>query len=152
MPAHAINRLRQGAFDPGAAPALYLNERRRDGQAHKQTLGRECGSKPAINEQAATWRGGQTLGDFRGVGRLQQAGADLGMAARPARRRFARFDQRPGALVGEERAENRVVEPVAAADRAVGAEDRRAGERKVAERVERLVAHELVGESAGPPG
>src|SRR5262245_57553403 len=52
--------------------------------------------------------------------------------------------QGPGALVGHQRGKNRVVELVATPNRAISAEDRHAGQRQIADGVERLVADELV--------
>ena len=84
-------------------------------------------------------------GHIRPVGRRDHSGRDVGMDTRAARR--CRLDHPPGGTVGHQGGQHRVVELVAAAHGPVGAEQRRAGEREVADRVERLVAHELVGEA-----
>src|SRR5262245_43225480 len=57
------------------------------------------------------------------------------------------FDHGPSVSVGEHGLEHQRVQSMAAALRAIGAKDRRAGKCEVADRVERLVAHELVGEA-----
>src|SRR5215212_7622083 len=54
------------------------------------------------------------------------------------------FHDRPCGWIGDQRTEDRVVELVAAADRLVRAENRRASERKIADRVERLVTNEFI--------
>ena len=74
------------------------------------------------------------------------ADRDLGMAA-GRRAQGIGFDPGPGARVGHQRAQHRVVELVAAAHRAVGRQQGPSGERQIADRVEHLVADELVGEA-----
>src|SRR6478672_200255 len=60
---------------------------------------------------------------------------------------FRALDQHPGRRISHQRRQHRVVELVAAADRAIGAEQRRARERKIADRIKRLVAGKLIGEA-----
>src|SRR3954469_17703459 len=57
------------------------------------------------------------------------------------------LDHGPSIEIGEQGLQHQPVQPMAAAIRAEGAEDGRAGESQIADRVERLVAHELVGEA-----
>src|SRR5438105_4177866 len=54
------------------------------------------------------------------------------------------LDYPPGAAIGHQGREHRVVQPVAAAHRAIGAEQRQAGQREIADNVENLVARTLV--------
>ena len=61
-----------------------------------------------------------------------------------ARRRLG-FHHRPGRRIGDQRAQDRVIELVAAADRLVRTEQRRSGKRQIADGVERLVPDEFVG-------
>src|SRR5262245_17970667 len=68
----------------------------------------------------------------------------LGMAAVAAGDR--RIDVAPRVGIGEESFEREHVEAMAAAIGLVASEDRSAGETDVADRVERLVTHEFVGE------
>src|SRR5262249_36164477 len=58
-----------------------------------------------------------------------------------------RFDHGPGARVGHQRGEHRVVELVAAAHRTVGAQQRRTGKREIADGVKGLVTDELVSKT-----
>ena len=64
-------------------------------------------------------------------------------ADRPPRR--LRFDHAPGAAVSEQRLQHRIVELVTAPHRTIAAEQRKAGQREIADHVEHLVAGALVG-------
>ncbi len=77
-------------------------------------------------------------GEIRG----RKTVAELGMTNLAAARGF---DHGPGLGIGEQRLQHEHVEAMATAARAEGAEDGRAGQREVADGIERLVAHELVG-------
>src|SRR5262245_17375432 len=66
------------------------------------------------------------------------------MATRPT---HVRLDQSPGARIGHQRGEHRVIELVAAAHRTVSAEQRRPGEREITDGVKGLVADELVSKT-----
>src|SRR5215831_4031386 len=57
------------------------------------------------------------------------------------------LDHGPSGRIAEQCRQYRMVYLVATAHRAVGPENRRAGERQIADRVEYLVAHELVGKA-----
>src|SRR6185436_773966 len=76
--------------------------------------------------------------------RCRKTVAELGMTNLAITRGF---DHGPSVGVRKQRLEHQRVQPVAAALRVIGSQDRRAGKRKVADRVKRLVAHELVGET-----
>src|ERR1700694_123178 len=54
------------------------------------------------------------------------------------------LDHPPGAAIGHQGRQHRVVQPVAAAHGAIGAEQRQTGEREIADNVENLVARTLV--------
>src|SRR3974377_2397675 len=64
----------------------------------------------------------------------------------PRRPRRLAFRPGPGARIGYQRAENRMVELMTATNRAVGAEQGPSGKGKVADRIKHLVAHELIAE------
>src|SRR5215470_705083 len=82
------------------------------------------------------------LGASRGSGAGAQPLATPSRVLEPLR-----LDQRrvaPGRRIGEERLEQLPIEVVAGAHAAEMAEDRAAGEVEIAQRIEQLVAHELV--------
>ena len=58
---------------------------------------------------------------------------------------MCRFDPLESRAIAEQGLQNGDVQPVAAAMRAEEAEDPRAGQRQVADRIEHFVAHELIG-------
>ena len=68
------------------------------------------------------------------------------MAARPTHRLF-QLRVGPGRWIVHQRGNYRMVQLVAAAYRAIGADQRSASKRQIAERIDRLVADELVGET-----
>src|SRR5262249_8482364 len=97
-----------------------------------RTIGREYGAlQPAS-------------GQVRTIGRRRDPDRQLGVTARPYP---ALFHDGPRGRIGDQSGEHGVIESVAATHRPVGAEDRRAREREVADGVERLVTHELVREA-----
>src|SRR4029079_14639682 len=55
--------------------------------------------------------------------------------------------QGPGALVSHQRRQHRMVELVTAPNRAIGAHERQAGQRQVADGIKRLVADKLIPEA-----
>src|ERR1700722_16633860 len=70
------------------------------------------------------------------------AAAGLGVNARAAHR--VRFQHAPGSAVGEQSLQHRMIDLVATTDRTIGAEQRQAGQREVADHVESLVAGAFV--------
>ena len=68
------------------------------------------------------------------------------------RERRSRFglDHPPGAAIGQQGRQHRVVQLVAATHRAVGAKQRQTSQGQIANRVQRLVAGAFVADSAGP--
>jgi hypothetical protein len=82
--------------------------------------------------------------NFWSVSRSCQIAAEISIANLTA---LACVDDGVVRPVGEQGLKNREVEPMAAAIGAVRAEQRQAGERQVAHRIQELVAHELVGEA-----
>src|SRR5262249_53354634 len=81
---------------------------------------------------------------FGGKIRCRKTVAELGMTNLAITRGF---DHGPSVGVGKQGLEHQRIEPVTSPAGAKGPEDRCAGKRKIADRVERLVAHELVGEA-----
>ena len=63
------------------------------------------------------------------------------------RAKLRTLDQHPGRRIGHQRRQHRMVELMAAADRTIGAEQRRTGKREIADGVERLVTGKFVGEA-----
>src|SRR5262245_51928453 len=84
------------------------------------------------------------LAPLGGEIRCRETVAELGMANLAVTRGF---DHGPGLGIGKQRLEHQRVQAMAAAIGAEGAEDGRAGESKIADRIERLVPHEFVGEA-----
>src|SRR5262245_55399106 len=84
------------------------------------------------------------LAPLGGETRCRETVAELGMANLAVTRGF---DHGPGLGIGKQRLEHQRVQAMAAAIGAEGAEDGRAGESKIADRIERLVPHEFVGEA-----
>src|SRR5260221_917197 len=85
-------------------------------------------------------------GNVGAIGRGDQAAyhstSDLGLNAQTTGG-FG-LDDPPGAAIGHQGREHRVVQLVAAAHRAIGAEQRQSGQREIADNVENLVARTLV--------
>src|SRR5262245_61472502 len=84
------------------------------------------------------------LAPLGGEIRCRETVAELGMANLAVTRGF---DPGPGLGIGKQRLEHQRAQAMAAAIGAEGAEDGRAGESKIADRIERLVPHEFVGEA-----
>src|SRR5438067_10721514 len=80
-------------------------------------------------------------GQIGAVDGRRNAGRQLGVATRT---RPGLFDDGPGGRIRDQCGKHRVVELVAAAYRAVSAQDGRARECEIADRVEHLVTDELV--------
>src|SRR5215468_9532397 len=87
---------------------------------------------------------GLRLGHFRPEGR-RQAGGHLGVAGYGPR--HLSLDPGPGARIRHQRADQRMVELVAATHRTVGAEQGPARQRQIADHVQHFVANELVGKT-----
>src|SRR5262249_12001175 len=81
-------------------------------------------------------------GNVGRIGGGNQAGRQVRMATSGPYR--IDLHQGPGALVGDQRGKDRIVELVAATDRAIGTQERQACQREIADGIERLMADELV--------
>ena len=86
------------------------------------------------------------LGDFRPISRDREPGGKLGMAAGAPD--FRHFHIGPRVAVSHQRGKHRVIELVAAAQRAISADQWSARQRQIADRIHNFVADEFVRHKA----